>query len=321
MKSGDVSDFVAKIVAKAVKEDKALHETPNNRISGGRVGSDYSYSFYNPHNARFYFVFSKWNFKPSIDFVPINSGAELKLESFAGCRFVVKKRLVEVTNLIDSVRRFTVSGSDSDRGLAVLEAQAILEREAIKALRSFVSLFGGACDFVCVKRHVPDNKVLHDEIIDSLDLDITWNDDVSKKVYKTRPLNVEYKKPVYSQNYFRNAGLRAFAPEIADGLVKIDDDLLVFRRDALDPLTEQIRLHLEVQRETLSALKGIQSFYAHLGGSPFREAGAGSTIPGFGSPSGSGRVSNPRNVIALPVNYHANVIDFLKRRLSKRRRV
>lgn len=49
-------------------------ETNNTHILGGRVGSDYSFSFYNPHNARFYFKFNKWNFKPTPELIPCNYG-------------------------------------------------------------------------------------------------------------------------------------------------------------------------------------------------------------------------------------------------------
>ena len=39
---------------------------------------------------------------------------------------------------------------------------------------------------------------------------------------------------------------------------RLTDDFYRFRKEALDPLTEQIKLHLEVQRETLKTLKKIQ---------------------------------------------------------------
>lgn len=195
-------------------------ETAHTRMVGGRVGSDadYSFSFYNPHNARFYFKFNKSTFKPDDRFKPVNSGHELRIESFEGCSFAVKKYQIEIKNCINSLRKFTISGSDDDIKEITEKACAILELECIDVLKKFICAFGGSSDFVCVSRRVFDNKILHDEVVDSVPLDAQWNDDVSKKVYHVEPKNVEYKKPIYAQNYFRNAGLKLFAPVIAQEL-------------------------------------------------------------------------------------------------------
>lgn len=228
---------------------------------------DYSYSFYNPHNARFYFNFNKWNFRP-LGLKPINSGHEFELDSFEGCRIVVKRSQVEITNRINTIRKFTIIGSDANRADAIVKAASILELECIDVLRKFISKFGGSSDFVVVSRRIKDNKILHDEIIDSIPLDAQWNDDVSKKVYNansvSEPRNVEFKKEVYAQNYVRNAGLRLFAPEIHGELQSIHSAFDKFTLEALNPLTEQIKLHLEVQRETLKTLTSIQGVFSGL---------------------------------------------------------
>jgi hypothetical protein len=85
-----------------------------------------------------------------------------------------------------------------------------------------------------------------------------FRNEVVKKEYNTDPSNVEFANPVYASNYFRNAGLRLFAPEISDKLELLNTEFNRFEIEALNPLTEQIKLHLEVQRETLLTLKDIR---------------------------------------------------------------
>lgn len=251
-----------------LKNNEVPKETNKNHVSVGRVGSDFSFAFYNPHNARFYFKFNKWNFKPDmLRFKTINS-TELFIE-FLDCRIVVKKNLIEICNKINTERRFTISGSLDDRSLAVKKAEEILENEVIVVLKEFIKSFGGSSDFVCVKRHIPDNKILHDKIVESIPVDVRFRNEVVKKVYNDIPINVEFSNPIYAANYFRNAGLFDFAPEIANQLKAISDERIEFSK-ALASYTEQINLHLkveqrqlEVQDETLKTLKAIQKSSSH----------------------------------------------------------
>jgi hypothetical protein len=226
-------------------------ETSKNPVSVGRVGSveDYSYSFYNPHNARFYFKFNKWNFKPDMTLFKVINSRELSIEVF-DCRFTVKKQLIEVVNKINTERRFKVEGSIDNRREAIIKAVALLEQESINALKSFISRFGGASDFVCVKSHVPDNKILHDKIVDSVPDEVTFRNDVVKKVYKDLPKNVEVSTPEGASKTFRNLALFDFAPEISSKLSEIQDERLEFSK-ALALYTEQINLHLKVEQRQL----------------------------------------------------------------------
>lgn len=270
--SGDV--FKADVMGKADKVfRRVLKETSKNHVSvggsvGGRegVGSEgYDYSFYNPHNARFYFLFDKSEgFNPGglvgVGFRIIN-GRELCLDDWRGFRFVVKKRMIEVTNKRDSKRVFKIEGNAGERHEQVVGAVALLEREAVLGLRDFVSVFGGGSDFVVRKSWIPDNKILHEELVDSVGEKVTFRNDVVKKVYRDKPLNVEFSDPVFASNYFRNVGLRYYAPEIVSGLDGVRDEFVRFEREALLPLTEQIKLHLAVQSETLAVLGEMKAFF------------------------------------------------------------
>jgi hypothetical protein len=226
-------------------------ETDKNRVSVGRVGrvDDFSYAFYNPHNARFYFNFMKWNFHPDMTLFKVINSKELTCE-FMDCRIVVKKNLIEIVNKINKERRFKIDGSLDHRRDAVVQAVSILELESIMVLKAFIKQFGGTSDCVCVKHHVPDNKILHDKIVDSIPDEVTFRNDVVKKVYKVKPKNVEVNTPEGASKTFRNLALFDFAPEIANQLKDIKDERLEFSK-ALALYTEQINLHLEVERRQL----------------------------------------------------------------------
>jgi hypothetical protein len=239
-------------------------ETDKNPVSVGRVGLvDYSYSFYNPHNARFYFDFKKWNFKPDMLKFKIINSKELSIE-FNECRITVKKNLIEIVNKINKERRFKVEGSIDNRREAIIKAISILELESIDVLKAFIKTFGGTSDCVCVKSHIPDNKILHDKIVDSIPDEVTFRNDVVKKVYNTVPKNIEVSSPEGASKMFRNLALFDFAPEIADQLKSIHNERLEFNK-ALELYTEQINLHLkvearqlEVQEEMLKTFKQIR---------------------------------------------------------------
>lgn len=241
-----------------IKNNEVPKEIDLNHISVVGVGlDDYSYAFYNPHNARFYFDFAKWNFKPDFSFSRIN-GSELCLKDFNSCRVVVKKNLIEITNKVNKDRVFKIDGSSDQRKNQVIDAVSKLELECIDVLKEFIKLYGGSSSFVCVKSWIPDNKILHDKIVDSIPNDVTFRNDVVKKVYNTIPKNVEVSSPASASNTFRNLALYDFAPIIASEINSLHSAFDRFTIDALNPLTEQIKLHLEVQRETLATLKDMR---------------------------------------------------------------
>ena len=198
-------------------------ETTKNHVLVGGVGLDYSYSVYNPHNARFYFNFDRSSIKPmggGVGLVPSN-GSELKLDDFMSCRVVIKKTMIEITNKINKDRCFKISGSEVEIDNQIKDAVATLEREAIGVLRAFVDLYGGKSDFVCCKVWIPDNKILHDRIIDSIPDEVTFRNDVIKKVYNELPKNVEVSTPTGASKLLRNHALFEFSPMIANELADL----------------------------------------------------------------------------------------------------
>lgn len=260
--------------------DKVLKETNKNHVSVGSVGfeGDSSYAFYNPHNARYYFKFDRKNLsqKPRgggrsgiyKDLRVINS-SELCADDFQGCRIVVKKNLVEVTNKINKERLIVIEGSEDNRSKLVKESIAVMMTECIDVLHNFIKVYGGNSNFICVNHHVLDNKITHDKMVDSIPLKTTFRNDVVKNVYKSHPSNIEFSDPVYASNYFRNMGLHDYSPAIASELSSVREEFNSFKREmmdtfssfakkTLDPLTVQIDLHLEVMREMKDTLKDIR---------------------------------------------------------------
>jgi hypothetical protein len=248
-------------------------------VGGSVIGeaSNYDYSFYNPHNCRFYFFYDKLSFKPrvgggvgwGVGFRIIN-GKELCLDSFLGCRFVVKKNLIEVTNKKDSKRVFKIEGNAKERKEQVINAVSLLESEAIESFKQFIQTFGGSSDLVVRRAWIPDNKILHDKIIDTIPSQVTFRNDVVKKVYKEQPSNVEFSDPVFAANYFKNMGLRDYVPEIHSSLVEIARIQKGFAEDALVPLTMQIKLHLEVMQEIKKGIVELSSAVRVINQSPLK---------------------------------------------------
>lgn len=218
---------VKKIVTPVFEE--ALKEISKNHVSVGGVGvKDYSYAYYNPHNARFYFKYLKNrpSTDPRLSGLRIINKSELCHDNFMGCRVVIKKSLIEVTNKVDKERRFKISGSAADRYSQTVDAVAVLECEVIAALKEFVIVYGGDSDCVCVKMWIPDNKILHDKIVDSLPAELTFRNDVVKKVYVDVPSNVEVSSPVQAAHTFRNLALYDYAPMIASELESLRKDIM-----------------------------------------------------------------------------------------------
>jgi len=100
-----------------------------------------------------------------------------------------------------------------------------------------------------------EDAIKGEDFIDSLDPSMIIYDTYFKKVY---PDNIEFKNPVFVKTYIKNRVIEDLAPEIKKELIDIKDLMNKFSNEALIPLTEQIKLHLEVQKETLLTLKEIR---------------------------------------------------------------
>jgi hypothetical protein len=205
---------------------KSAQEMPNNHVLVGGVQPEFSYSVYNPHNARFYFRYDKSTLNQGGGgLVYKGKNNEIIFRDFHNCRIVIKKRQLEVTNKINSSRKFVISGTSEEIDLKIKEAVATLEKEAIAVLKLFVAQYAGKTDFVCIKVWIPDNKITHDKIIDSIPKEMTFRNDVVKKVYNDLPSSIEVSTPAQASQTFRNLALHDYAPEITKAIDSLKEDL------------------------------------------------------------------------------------------------
>lgn len=144
--------------------------------------------------------------------------------------------------------------------LRVDEVKEEIRNKIIEVVGDFMLREGLVCNggFFWV-RH--EDWIKGEDYIDRLPRDLVIHDSVFKKVYGE---GVEFQQGlgveggVEVKQFFKNRALQDFSPQIADALNAIAEQQRRLGEEALKPLTEQIVLHLKVQRETLKTLKKMQ---------------------------------------------------------------
>lgn len=256
-----------------VPQEKVLNHTMVGRVFKGYVTP----ALYNPHNYRLYFRFTKEGYTPKVGMVGVwfgkfvNYGKEFSAVG-EGVRVTVRKEQVEVINKLSEQQWFAINKVSAREELERIIGG--IHGKCVAGLRRFVEVYGGSSDFVIVNinKNAPrmmlntpsDHKVMQTQTVDGLPLNLTFETGVVKKVYGEP--NVEYKQAVYAAQFFENEALLDFSPLIVASLDALGSkvvDLAGITQKAVDgaliPLTEQIKLHLEVQKETLAALKDMRS--------------------------------------------------------------
>ena len=220
-------DEIGKIVRPIF--NKVLQETtPNHTMVGNHGSRDASPSLYNPHNYRLYFAFKKDTFKPFEGMVGVWFG---KLKNYGkeftstgeGVRITVKKSQVEVINKLSDQHWYMINRFQAKEEVAALLNE--IDKKCITALKRFIEVYGGESDFNILNNDKRpnlilntkcDNKVMKEKVVDSLPLNMTFETDIVKKVYK-QP-NVEFKEPILAAQYLENSALNDFSPQIVQVL-------------------------------------------------------------------------------------------------------
>jgi len=255
----DIDEHIRKIVSKVVDDSKSLVEINKNRLSVGSAGFDSVQEvFWQPHHLRAYFDFDRALFdtrKPTFEFGGrfVNS-SEFEVADFDGCRVVVKRSQIEITNKIEHKRYYVVRLDSTCRDFMVDVASKKV-RECLVVLKKFISLFGGVSKFKLLSFKSQD-KIAREDSIDRIPIKAEFDSALVQKVYNES--NVEFKDVASAVTYLENRALERVSPEIKERLDLINTRLDSFEIRALNPLTAQIELHLEVQRETLKTLRAIQ---------------------------------------------------------------
>lgn len=283
--SGDENE-VREHIRKLTKPifDKVLQETPKNRVSvGGTVSKEDRFSYYQPHNCRLYFDFSKVGFVPPKPFsgnvwygvcfsygdYKVINVVEHSFDNFLGCKILVKRSQVEVTNKINVDRRYVIYHFPVEQvEEQILDVLVKKYNECFKALKKFIELFGGGSDFNLLRLRV-ENKLEREEVIDLLPLSMKFQNRLVKKVYNER--NVEFSSPVLACNYLSNSALGSVTPElkqelgdlrgvVSKGFSTMGKELKALKSSSIAlserllPTIESLRVNVEAH---ISAIRGI----------------------------------------------------------------
>lgn len=248
--NNNVEEYVRRIVTPIF--DKVLQETPKNRLSVGRgrfeEKKELGICFYNPHNYRLYFDFSKVGFTPKIENITdlsrsvylhrdLNHGKEHFYDGFMGCKITVKKNTILL--MPKDKREYII---DLNKPINPQIVEAVKEKDSllVTALKGFIEVHGGSSKFNIVKRWVGENKIIGEDSIQKIDPNILFRNPVVKKVYHES--NVEFSDPVYVVNYLQNRALENVAPDINRALqtVLINQDPLKYLKSNIKSVEDII---------------------------------------------------------------------------------
>lgn len=238
--------------------NKVLKETKQNHTMVGKVGSSLkSYCFYQPHNCRLYFDFSKLNFQTIPNHTHYNlrviNKSEYQIYNFENYNLRIKKTQVELIYNPIEKKFFKIElGIDKDIFQQVKNIWIEIIRQGITALEKFISVFGGNSEFNLLNARSED-KIVNEDMINLIPEKMTFYNDVVKKVYNEK--NVEFSNPVQACNYLTNRSIEDITPSIVEAINGLGKQYNQMSEGVLKPLTAQIKLHLKVQRETLKTQK------------------------------------------------------------------
>ena len=218
--------------------DKVLQETKKNLTLVGGVGQNRSkFCYYNPHNYRLYFDFSRVGFsllKPTVGNkrgrwsvsngnVKVVNKTEYIFKDFEGCNIRLRKNTIEILNKLDHKKNYLIKlNSRSEIEKQFKDIVNKKNSECINILKLFIKEFGGSSNFKLLNFY-SDNKITHEKAIDMMPLKMKFNNQVVKKVYNEQ--NVEFSTPAGACNYLTNRGLEDYNSIIADRLKAIEKKL------------------------------------------------------------------------------------------------
>ena len=255
--------------------DKVLQEANKNHVSVSATPDSKPYSLYNPHNYRQYFDFDTTSFRPKTDpptsvaataWRTINS-TEICFDDYLGFRIVVKRTQVEMTLKNDEWHIIYTEPIEGIHPQIVEICKELLGR-AIAILKKFISQYGGHSSLRLLNL-TSENKVKSESAVNLLADRLTFRNEVMKKVYMEK--NIELSDPVFAANYLTTRAIEKVSPElntalqaISSGLTAIVEGQRSMAEQTLNPLTEQVKLHLKVQNETLATMKAIRKGISKL---------------------------------------------------------
>ena len=264
-----IKDFIDG-VKKDLKDGVPQEKTANRGtvVLGGRSSPFESFALV--QNYRRYFSFEKKKFTPpnrgttvppnfshgrfyfkDFEYKPVNHGKEFLFKNFNFCNILVKKNVVEVTNLKYKDLWLRIMGNSEleiDERLKQIEDE--LESYCKETLKLFISVYGGKTDYEIIKR-VGEVGVPRKDVWDKIPQEmIVHFEPVGKKVY---PEKIEYHGVNYVANVLANTGLRRYSKVVSDCLQHTDSKMDSFIEEFL-PIHKE---HAENIKTHTAVLKNI----------------------------------------------------------------
>ncbi|OGI12478.1 hypothetical protein A3K64_00025 [Candidatus Micrarchaeota archaeon RBG_16_36_9] len=237
------------------KESKLIRESLNeenlNPVSVSQQGCPLVKKKLNPHNYRLYFHFDRKTFNPTeAGFIAKNYGSEQHARDlFNGCKIIVRKETVEVTNLNPSGRWIIIqANSMKEIDERLIEIVDYLDSQCIDALKELIRQYGGFSTFEFKRSPMQENGLKLDDYIDSIPERLVWKDfPFSKKVYKDK---VEIYTIEKARTYIKNRALQSFAPEIADEISELrkEQNLLLWIKRKIRSINDVFELRNDIMR-------------------------------------------------------------------------
>ena len=240
----------------------------NHTLVGTTQESQLYIAYYQPHNYRLYFDFSRENFNPQTTLpnqakrgmlntsytTQISNRTEYIFKFENCCTIRVKRSIIEIINMINHKRYYPIEWNDKiyDQIMVITEKK---DNECIQILKDFLSLFGGVSRLEIKNRYIQEHKLADEDAISKMPLPMKFYTDIVKKEYNEP--NIEFKTSIHAATYAEKRAIERIAPAIKHDLDKISLILESKLTPVLEKLTEQIILHLEVQQETKKYLQTI----------------------------------------------------------------
>ena len=218
-------DEIGKIVLPIF--EKSLKESTSNQVRVGCSAKDkYDFLIFTPHNYRRWYEFLTKDFTPptrikelkrrGVVYKSINYNSEHFFENYLGCNIKVKKRTIEIQNLIENNRAYAIDMFRADEQLSKI----VYDKEllCIKIIKEFIKEFGGFSTFKLVQ-HKGEYKFEHSAITEKLEPKETWHTKNHKKVYSTKEIEL-YSLP-HAIEFINSSLFYRYNPEIASPLKSI----------------------------------------------------------------------------------------------------
>ena len=169
-----------------------------------------------------------------------------------------------ITSIYSSKKWYRLQASSLNEINNMINNRVVeIEDNCIEAVKNFIKKYKGKAYYNEKRWSRHEDGLKGDEFLDKLPGNLIIQDKTFKKVYQDK---VEFKSPVYMQNFINNRALENIAPEIAA---------------RLDKFTEAINLEIYNKRLHMKILNDISATMKHLNSNILRVKYSGRRLSGL----------------------------------------